>query len=79
MRPSDRNLLATLAVIASASQGCGPDHERWMVFTAPRRSAAKADPKTGARAKDSSVGIRVPDAEPLPPSNGVDVPMIEPQ
>ncbi len=79
MKPFDRNLLCSLAMIASASSGCGPDHERQMVFTAPRSPTTRVDPKDGVRGKVPPVARPAPIDTSIPPSNGIDVPMIEPE
>lgn len=77
MSPADRYLFLSLAVLATIS-GCGPDYERQMVFTHPRKAVVQADPKAQARAKARTAAEDAPPAASLPPSNGVDVPAFRP-
>ena len=79
MKPSDRRALCSLVLLALASPGCGLDHDRQMVFTAPRTPSARVIAKDGAGAKAPSVAKQVPPASPLPPSNGIDVPILTPE
>jgi hypothetical protein len=78
MKPSNRSVFGTLALIASAAQGCGPDHDRQMIYTLPRTPVARSEAKDRPRARGSAVAAKAPAAVSLPPSNGVDVPMIRP-
>jgi hypothetical protein len=79
MKPSPRNIFSALALLSSAVAGCGPDHGRQVVFTAPRSQSARLDPKARATVKAPTPVGKAQAARDLPPSNGVDVPMLQPE
>ena len=78
MKPAPRHLLGPLLFLASFSQGCGRGHDRQMIYTAPRGAPVQVDTTDGVRVKAPFVNVRVPAGKPLPPSNGVDVPIVDP-
>jgi hypothetical protein len=49
-----------------------------MVFTAPREARIDAGARARAKAKPPTVKVEVPAGTPIPPSNGVDVPILQP-
>ena len=78
MKRSNWHFLFAFALVAQASHGCGPDHDRQMVFTAPREARGGAETKSRVRAKRPTVKDEIPARASNPPSNGIDVPIIQP-
>ncbi len=66
-------------LLASSLQGCGCGADRQMVYTAPRRTPVQVNTTEGVRVKAPFVDVHVPASRPLPPSKGIDVPMVEPE
>ena len=79
MKPARRHTLMALILLASSQQGCGCGHDRQMVYPAPRGTPVQVDTTDGVRVKAPFVNVRVPAAGPLPPSKGIDVPIVEPE
>lgn len=75
MKPFQHATLPTLFSLAIASTGCQGGSDRQMVYTVTRGAIVKGD---GVRVRAPFVNVRVPTTKPLPPSNGVDVPIVEP-
>jgi hypothetical protein len=76
MKRSHRRVLGVLALLGTLAPACGPD--RRAVVTYPRRFDFGPEPQKGPVVKGPPAVKKAPDPRPLPPSNGVDVPMIEP-
>ncbi len=49
MNPRDRTILGSTVLMALATQGCGTEQDRQVVFTAPRSQAARVEVKNQAR------------------------------
>jgi hypothetical protein len=78
MKPPSRFLLGSLVLTASSVPGCGGGHDRQMIYTAPRVAPVQVNTADGVRVRAPFVDVRVPAGKPVPPSNGIDVPIIEP-
>ena len=78
MKPTLPLLLVPLAVLASVVPGCGGGRDRQMIYTQPRVAPVRVDTREGVRVRAPFVDVHVPKGKPLPRSNGVDVPMVEP-
>jgi hypothetical protein len=79
MKTPYRLLLVSLALPASSVPGCGGAHDRQMIYTAPRVAPVQVNTADGVRVRAPFVDVRVPASKQVPPSNGVDVPIIEPE
>ena len=79
MNLTPRLILLLLVAPASILPGCKRGPDRQIVYPARRGTQVHADNAHGVRVKAPGVDVRVPPEPPLDPSNGVDVPMIEPE
>ena len=78
MKPIPRSIIGLLLMLGSIVPGCGRGHDRQMIYTAPRVSPVRVDTRGGVRVRAPFVDVEVPATKPVPPSNGVDVPIVEP-
>ena len=78
MKPSRPRPLSALLLALAILPGCVPGHERQMIYTAPRGSTIRVE-REGARTRPSRKPSPAPAPDPLPATNGVDVPIIQPE
>ena len=85
MNPSRRSPLSrpvlglALALVASmALPACGPGLNRPLVDTPRRQATIRVEPGRRVRGRSPSVVAPPPASSPLPPSNGIDVPVLGP-
>jgi hypothetical protein len=76
MKPSPRNVFCSLALLISTLTGCDG---RQVVITAPRGATIPAKPKPGRPIQAPTTGGQAPGPRSLEPSNGVDVPVLQPE
>ena len=78
MKPNQTRALVSLILLAGSllAGGCGNDHQN--VYTVPRGKMVQVDTTEGVKVKAPFVNVKVPANKPLPASNGVDVPIVEP-
>ena len=79
MKPPLHLLLGSLFLTLMSVPGCGGGRDRQMIYTAPRVAPVQVNTADGVRVRAPFVDVRVPAGKPVPPSNGIDVPIIEPE
>jgi hypothetical protein len=78
MKQARSRTIVLVTVVAGLSIADGCQQDRQMIFTAPRSLATSARKSNEVGKLDPSTENSLPAPRPLTPSNGVDVPIINP-
>jgi len=79
MNRIQRRSLWALLTMGVVGAGCRGVQDRQMIYTEPRMAPVHVDTRDGVRVRAPFVDVHVPKSRPLPASNGVDVPIVEPE